>query len=57
MQLMKHVLTGNHTVSKHIEGSAEFMVSAKKDIIDDFEVLKLLVCIKNKSRGTYFSFN
>ena len=57
MQLMKHVLTGNHAISEHIEGSAEFMVPAKEDVVDDFKALKLLAYIKNKSQGTCFCFN
>ena len=57
MQLIKHVLTGNHAISEHIEGSAEFMVSTKENIVNNFEALKLLACIKNESWGTCFSFN
>ena len=56
MQLIKHVLTGNHMISEHIEGSAEFIVSAKENVIDNFEALKLLAYIKNES-GTCFSFS
>ena len=54
---MKHMLTRNHMFSEHIKSSAEFMVSAKEDVVDDFEALKLLVYIKNKSQSTCFSFN
>ena len=49
MQLMKHMLTRNHMFSEHIKSSAEFMVSAKEDIVDNFEALKLLACIKKES--------
>ena len=57
MQLIKHVLTRNHAVSEYINGSAEFMVSAKEDVVNDFEALKLLKCIENESRNTCFRFN